>query len=78
MPTETKFEISVINNDSPISNPIQYEIKVPYTQTDGYGTEYQMFRPEIVTEEGLTADAVNLQAQLDVVNSKLKQIQSLK
>ena len=67
-----KVSIEVVNN-----NPVRYEIKTPYEQTDDYGNVVTLYRKDQTTKENLESQKASFQTQIDKINEKLEQIAKL-
>lgn len=44
---------------TPVSSPVTYVLKTPYSQVDDFGTAYTLYRKEIFTEENVDAQIVS-------------------
>lgn len=60
-------EVLKVENNVPQNNPVQYYAKVPYTQTDEFGTTATLYRKEYFTVENYQAEIAKMQARLDAV-----------
>ncbi len=73
----SKIEI-VEYNEAPSPGQSTVVFKVPYTQTDAFGTVVEMFNKEHVTISSLEDRAKQLRAELTLINEKKELIKNFK